>query len=228
MSKFYSSLSLNELSNYVCRQLNSLFPDGNSVHSLDIIDFVEKSLERTRFGFSFIHLKYYQDKETTLFNHLNGDHYSVFLYYLSNTAYQENAQTKICNKIFLLNKLLHGIDAFYSISLPDIFMLVHPIGTILGNANYSNYLTIYQNVTIGATNMGIYPIFGEGNILYSKSSVIGECRIGRNVVFGANALVVNKDINNDIIITGSIPNIKENSNEINYYKRFFKIKNRIV
>ena len=32
--------------------------------------------------------------------------------------------------------------------MPDIFLLVHPPGSVIGNAEYSNFLTVYQNCTI--------------------------------------------------------------------------------
>ena len=45
---------------------------------------------------------------------------------------------------FLLNKLLFGIDVFYTVDLPKHYIFVHPIGTILGSgAIYSNYFVVY-------------------------------------------------------------------------------------
>jgi len=59
---------------------------------------------------------------------------------------------------------MHGIDLFYSVPMPDVFMLVHPVGTVIGKANFSNYLVVYQNCTIGA-DTDVYPNFGEGIVL---------------------------------------------------------------
>ncbi len=99
---------------------------------------------------------------------------------------------------------MHGLDLFYSVAMPDIFMLVHPLGTILGNATYSDYLVVYQNVTVGAVTT-VYPKFGEGTILYSRAGVIGACESGNNVVFAANAFVIDQKIPKDTIVVGQYP-----------------------
>ena len=42
--------------------------------------------------------------------------YATFLYYLSNTCFKNNVKDDICTKIFLLNRLLNGIDMFYDLN----------------------------------------------------------------------------------------------------------------
>ena len=39
------------------------------------------------------------------------------------------------DKLFLLNKALHGCDIYYEVALPSVFLLVHPLGTVLGRAS---------------------------------------------------------------------------------------------
>ena len=53
-----------------------------------------------------------------------------------------------------------------------------------------------------------YPSFGEGVILYSKTSVLGSSSIGNNVIFGANSLVINSNIPDDSIVVGQTPSLK--------------------
>ena len=36
----------------------------------------------------------------------------------------------------------------YKNNLPDIFVFMHHVGTVLGNANYSDYLVALHNVTV--------------------------------------------------------------------------------
>ncbi|TXH71058.1 MAG: serine acetyltransferase [Thiothrix sp.] len=173
---------------------------------------------------AYINRKYYQENGNPIFHQFNSDHYAMFLYFLSNTLYKNNKIIE-ATKIFLLNKALHGIDAFYSIVLPEIFYFVHPIGTILGNAVYSDYLVVYQGVTVGSDRNeqninGLYPEFSKGCTLLANSSIIGKCRIGENVILGAHSFIRNRVVSDNIIILGQYPNnqyIENRHHYLNYY-----------
>lgn len=199
------SLPPTELERYVLALVAHHFPDGYRP-TYPLSDLVEKALKRTLFSFSHIHRKYYREAGVTCFDHLMGDHFTVFLYFLGNTIWRETGDTALPIRLFYLNKVLHGIDLFYSIAMPDIFMVVHPLGTVLGNARYGNYLVVYQNVTVGADEAGIYPSFGEGTVLYAKSTVIGACTLGNNVVLAANAMLLNRDAPANSVVVGQYPN----------------------
>lgn len=207
------------LSQYLLKQLNMFFPDDIDI-SYNLVQIMPIVIERMDYCFSQIHKKYYFDKGHSVFNHLNSDHYAMFLYWIANEAYK-NQFINLAEKAFFLNKALHGVDAFYSIKLPDVFLFVHPIGTILGNASYSNYLVVYQNVTVGSDINGIYPQFGQANVLYSKSSVIGSCVLGNNVGVGANSFLRNSQIPDNSIAVGLYPEVKIKKNNIHNQKEFF-------
>ena len=69
-------------------------------------------------------------KKSVLFNHLNSDQFSTFLYFYLIHALQEKNKN-ICDKIYYLNKTLNSIDLFTTeVAMPDIFLLVHPVGTV--------------------------------------------------------------------------------------------------
>ena len=95
---------------------------------------------------------------------------------------------------------------FTKIKLPDVFIVVHPIGTVLGNAKYGEKMVFYQGVTVGSTHLGKYPEFQGENILYSNSSVVGDCRIKSNVIFGANSSLINTNVDESLTVIGSYPN----------------------
>lgn len=198
-------LSLNKdlLAQYLTKQLDNLYPDQVAV-SQSIVNILPAVIERLHYCFSHIHKKYYFEKGDVIFNHLNSDHYAMFLYVVANEAFQRDF-ISLAEKAFLLNKALHGIDAFYSVALPEVFLFVHPIGTILGHAQYGNFFVVYQNVTIGADIEGIYPVFGEATVLYSKSSVIGRCHLGDNVTIAANSFLRNTNVPSASIVFGSSP-----------------------
>lgn len=214
------SLSENGLVTLIHKQLNNHYPDTNEIDEARLKHCVSQSLLRLRRCFDPIVLKYYGMGGESYFNHLHGDHYSIFLYLLSNEAYKLNDEI-LAAKIFLLNKVFFGIDAFYSINLPEHFLFVHPIGTILGNAHYEDFFVVYQGVTIGATTKGIYPTFSHSTILYSNSSIIGDCRLGGDFVLAANASLVNTEIPSHKVVVGSYPNhsVLPNKNELikNYF-----------
>jgi len=99
---------------------------------------------------------------------------------------------------------MNGLDLYFSVSMPETFLLVHPVGSVIGNATYGDYLTIYQGCTVGA-DKGVYPTFGEGTILYSGVSVLGNTTVGDNVVFAANSFVINSEVPGNSVVTGQYP-----------------------
>ena len=206
---------------YVAKQLDTFYPDGQHVMG-GLTHILSSVIKRMDHCFSQIHKKYYIENGQARFHHLNSDHYAMFLYFLSNEAWRQGF-TPLAEKAFLLNKALHGLDAFYSIALPDVFLFVHPIGTILGNATYADFLVVYQNVTVGADIAGIYPSFGDGCVLYSKCSVIGQCSIGNNVSIAAHSFLRNLDVSSHSVVVGLYPanQIKTNSRDNRH--DFFKL-----
>ena len=218
------TLSLSEVSLalYVQKQINVFFPDDNVIDSSGIKDYITIALERLRECFETILLGYYIKDNKSYFNHMHGDHYSMFLYLLSNTAYL-NENLGLASKIFLLNKMLFGIDVFYEIALPKHFLFVHPLGTVLGRAVYGDYFITYQGVTVGATTEGRYPTFSKGTILYSGASIIGHCKTGQNFVLAAKASLLNTDVDDNKVVLGAFPQHKIIENKKDLIGKYFKI-----
>ncbi len=208
-SNFRKSISEKDLSIVLAKQINNMIPDINQLSDIDLLPYVQTGLARLYNCFKGINNKYYSEGDDVSFNHLHSDHYCSFLYLVSNEAYLDNA-LELATKLFLLNKYLHCLDLYFSVRLPEVFLLVHPVGSVIGNAQYSNKIVIYQNCSIGSVfkdGKYIYPKFGENIVLYSRTSVIGECNIGSNVIFGANSFVIKADIPNNSIVTGSSPEL---------------------
>jgi len=136
----------------------------------------------------------------------------MFLYILSNTLYKNNYDLTLCEKLFLLNKSLFSLDAFYEIELPEIFLFVHPLGTVLGRAKYSNYLIVYQRCNIGS-NHDIYPELGEHLTLHPGASILGNCQIGRNVKIAADGLLIDKNIEDNTLYIGNPKNYIQKTNK---------------
>lgn len=204
------------LCNYIPKQIENMFPDEISMVHSEWEKVVNSSLKRLKISFSQIKAPHYQGDFEDTFNYLHSDHYAMFLYLLSNELYKDLNDEKMASKVFVLNKALHGIDAFYGIELPEVFLFVHPVGTVLGNAKYGNFFCVYQNCTIGSILVGDkfeYPQIGDNVVLFANSSVIGKCDVGNNVIFGANSSIVSKNIESKSIVLGTYPHNKITSSD---------------
>lgn len=220
------SIDSSRLPDYLTRQIEQCFPDGNERWQSDVRHCCSVALERIEYCFRHIPKKYYQDQGEPVFNHMNADHYASFLYFVSYQAAQAGNEA-LAERAFYLNKALHGLDLFYAVKMPDIFMLVHPVGTVIGNASFSDYLVIYQNVTIGADVAGIYPVFAGDNVIYSGASVIGNCHIGRNSVIGARSFIRKQsDGAENSLYSGLYPAVRVTPNTGSVRQDFFTEKNQ--
>jgi serine O-acetyltransferase len=217
---FDTSLDRAALSGYLERLIDHYIPDGRALpYSLE--PHVAEGLARLELCFAGIHRKYYTLDGRGGFDHLNGDHLAAFLYLVANSAWKATGDIEAPTKLFGLNKAMHGLDLYFSVSLPEVFLLVHPVGTVIGNATYGNYFAIYQNCTTGADG-GIYPTFGEGTIMYSRTSVLGNSTIGDDVVFAANSFVVNADVPSNSLVVGQFPQHRILANTVPVRDRLFE------
>jgi serine O-acetyltransferase len=210
------SIDLDDLNSLVLNQINVFYNDGHLIKNNELIIYQKEAINRLEKAFIHIRKPYFFVNNECFFDHLHSDHYAMYLYLLSNTIWENNGDIRLASKIFLLNKALHGIDAFYKIKLPEIFIFAHPLGTILGNAKYSNYFAVFHNCTVGGTDDGKYPKFNGEVILYSGSSVIGDCIVGSNTIFGANSSIINTKIDSDQVVLNRFPNnrIIENNRSV--------------
>jgi len=196
------NISNKDLSEYVGKQIGHYFPDKISYDRIKFNSMLDKTMDRVEYCFRHINSKYFRIDNRSTFDYLHGDHYSMFLYLLSNTIYREGFDQVLSAKLFLLNKALFGIDIFYEISLPDIFLFVHPIGSIIGRGKFNDYLIIYQGCNIG-NNHSVYPNLGKYVTLHPNVSILGNCTIGNNCEFGSNSLIIDKDLDDNTIYIGT-------------------------
>lgn len=209
------------LYSYAEKIKDHFFPDNKKI-KLSKKTFT-KSVERLDECFTSIKKKYYYEDGKPIFNHLNSDQFCTFLYFLSNQSFIDGC-IENAEKYFYLNKILHGLDLFYSVELPDIFLFVHPVGTVIGNAKFNDFCVFYQNVTIGSDIDGIYPNFLGSTIFFSGCSVIGDCKFGNNTIIGARSFILKEDVPSDSIVTGSSNlNLKVSPSNRVITKDFFNI-----
>lgn len=192
-----------DLHTFVIKQLNNFFPTQYKVKKNQVKKEIEFSIERSLHCFKKIKTKYFNNSKNFC---LNTEKYTIFLYFLSNELYKSK-KIIIAEKTYYLNKILNGIDIFYEVEMPDIFYLIHPIGTVLGKAKYKNFFVAYQNCTVGA-NKNIFPKIEEYVTMRPGSKIIGNCKINKNCDIGLNAIVLDKSIKSNSIYFGEPNNYK--------------------
>lgn len=194
---FQISLPVNELRAYVLHQLNNFFPDNKIPRNEELLfRAFDQALERTEFCFKHVALKAYNHDSITFFSHLHADQYTVFLWFLSNSVWKEFEDEALASKMFYLNKLLNGVMCMYDAQMPDIFLILHGSGTVLGKANYSDFFVCYHGCTVGAIH-GVYPVLKKGVAMAPQSAVIGNCIVGPCSTIGNHALLRNQNLDKD-------------------------------
>lgn len=104
--------------------------------------------------------------------------------------------------------MLHGLDVYYEVELPDIFCFCHPLGTVLGRAKYSNYLLVYQGCTVGAAReAGLearseYPELAEYVAIYKGGMIMGRSTVGRNCKIAAHSVLMDLNLSPNSIYVG--------------------------
>lgn len=149
--------------------------------------------------------KYYN----MLVDPFNSVMYCNYLYWVSCLLYSIGA-AHIADKVYYLNKMLNSVELFYEVKLPDIWSCEHPIGSVMGRAEYGNFFFFYQGCTVGGSRRQgklFYPTIGEHVTMFSGSKILGNSKIGNDVVLAANTYVINGDVPDNSIVFGQSPNI---------------------
>ena len=123
----------------------------------------------------------------------------MFVWYLANQVYKKYGKNSVSDKLYYLNKSLNGLDCMYDTKMPDIFLLFHSVGTMLGKATYADFFVALQGCTVGSQK-GNYPIMGKGVSLTAHSSIIGNCTIGDRVSMSSYTSIFEKNIESDNIV----------------------------
>lgn len=165
-------------------------------------------LKRCEHCFSGATDKYYFFNDYVVLSPYHSGQYCIFLYYFANTIFRSNEVEcqALADKLYYLNKTLNGLDLFYEVRMPDIFFVNHPVGSVIGRAEYGDYFNFRQNCTVG-NNKGVYPRICENVKMMSGSKVLGKSFIGSNTIISANAYVKDADIPECSIVFGQSPNL---------------------
>jgi serine O-acetyltransferase len=188
------------------RQLNSFF--SISMDEISVIYSVSETVfNRCEKNFSNNENKYYSKFDAVYFNPYHSGQYTIFLYYLSNSIFiNQNFDRKLADKIYYLNRIMNSCDLYYEVTLPDIFTLDHPLGSVMGRAKFGNYFAFSQNCTVG-NNKNIFPEIGDHVTMSANTMILGNAKIGNNVILGAGCCVKDQDIPDNSLVFGYSPNL---------------------
>ena len=181
---------------------------------------VQMAIQRTKRSYDDSTRLYYLSDG---FSILNTSVYSVFLYYLAHIV-GRRGDKELADKIYYLNKIMNSVEWYWNIELPEHFIVEHPIGSVLGKAEYGDYFSIYQGVTVGERLKGdivSWPKLGNHVIMFANSSVIGDCNIGNWVIISAESFIKNEDIPNCSVVYGKSPELVIKQYEKEEIKKYF-------
>ena len=96
-------------------------------------------------------------------------------------------------------------DISHKAVIPASTRFVHPTGVVIGSGvALGEQVNIYQSVTLGSNvgNCNAMPKIGNNTTICAGAKIIGDVRIGDDVIVGANA-VVTKDVPNGATVVGA-------------------------
>lgn len=211
-------IGTNDLKKLVQKQLDNIFFfDKADAQVLEVS--VDEALRRCEYCFSQtrVRSKYYNRDGEIYFNPFHSGQYAIFLYYLSNSIYNyKSASNGLADRIYYLNKVLNGLDLFYEVKMPRAFFLDHPVGSVMGRAEYGENFSFAQGCTVG-NNQGVYPVIGRNVRMMSGSKIVGKCIIGDDVIISANSYVKDSEIPSSSLVFGSSPNLVIKKMEKSYF-----------
>lgn len=217
-----TEISQNDLVLLVIRQLESLFLPLTADEKDCLRQMILLALPRCEHCYLHTRFKRYTENGEARFNPYHSGQYAVFLYFLANTLRKQAAPERrsLADRLYFLNKALNGLELYYEVEMPSIFMLDHPVGTVIGRAEFSDYFAFSQNCTVG-NNWDKYPRLGHHVAMLAGSKLIGNCRVGNHVILAANTCVIDTDIPDGSIVFGSSPHLTFKSRPVSFFESWF-------
>lgn len=203
-----------EMKKLVTHQLENLFLLTEQERQLLNEEIISRATASTQYCLEKMNYKYYilqdpsQRKEgLNLYNSVMD---CIFLYWLSRHLFLEH-QIELADKVYCLNKTLNCVELFYEINLPNIWLCDHPIGSVIGRAQYGDYFFFYQGCTVGSNfrkdGTFVYPVLGDHVKMLSHSKILGNCHIGSHTIISANCYIKDQDVPDHTIVFGQSPNL---------------------
>jgi len=219
------TVSVGELLAITIRQLNAYWPMSEREKAV-IETLLSVVLERLGKCLFARRKKDPSQNGSAVYSPFHSDQHCLFLYWLSRCAF-EAGEIRLAEKSYYLNKVMHSVDLFYEIEMPDHFSLEHPLGSVIGRGIIGDYFCCLQGCTIG-NNKGMYPTLENHVMMLQRSSVIGDSRIGHHSIISAGTYVKDTDIPSYSLVFGGSPNLTIKKITVDYYTRISLFVNDII
>ena len=180
----------------------------------EIEQYLLASLEVSEKRFQLNRSKYFTsgDERRAQFSATHYSSHALLLYQLSRECFLQG-RIDLAEKIYFLNISTTATDLFYEVDLPLRTGCEHPLGSVIGRAQFteSSSLYFYQQCTLGSNlnSIGkeVYPSVDGSLFLYSKTTLVGDIKIS-GLVIAAHATYM-KDVGalNDCIVFGEYPDL---------------------
>lgn len=193
----------NDVIRLLVHQLDSWWPENN-------INAIKKAVPTVmaRLNENFSARTLVDSNSEPEFSPYHSVQWAVFLYQVSHIC-ALGGDIVEADKVYYLNKIMNGVDWYHKVKLPIHFFAEHPLGSVLGNASYGDYLFVYQGTTVGGNrNNGTikYPILGNNVLMYANATILGDSHIGNNVIIGADTYLLNESVPDNCLVFGKSPN----------------------
>lgn len=191
----------------------------------DLYQVFEKCYNRVLEDHSMINDSYYSNENGGIIRIDYLDHYVILCYRFAN-ALSKLGKKNIADAVYYSSRVRGSIDLFYSAEMGRCFVPAHALGTIIdSHAKYGNFFQVYNGCHIGPYSyLGkdpkewVHPIFGDFVTMLGHSKVFGASKIGSNVIISTQTVIINDEVPDNCIVSGSSPNL--------IFQRL-KIKNRL-
>jgi serine O-acetyltransferase len=102
-----------------------------------------------------------------------------------------------------LTLTLFSSDVSTGVAFEGAVEFPHPTGIVIGRSvRVGDNSRIFQNVTLGSSRKGEYPVLERNVTIYSGAVVAGNLTIGDNAIIGANCVVTKSVPSSDVVRFG--------------------------
>lgn len=118
--------------------------------------------------------------------------------FYARVAYRHHYYAKVLS---VFARPLPLLDISSTAEIGGGLIVQHGYGTIIAPRKIGKNCWVNQGVTIGYTNDNDCPTLGDNVTVYAGAKILGDIRVGNNVIVAANAVVV-KDVEDNCVVGG--------------------------
>lgn len=118
--------------------------------------------------------------------------------FYARVAYRHHYYAKVLS---VFARPLPLLDISSTAEIGGGLIVQHGYATIIAPRKIGKKCWVNQGVTIGYTNDNDCPTLGDNVTVYAGAKILGDIRVGNNVIVAANAVVV-KDVEDNCVVGG--------------------------